>query len=88
MAFSDAFGTNLCSLAVLFLADLLYDGGPILNEVGRFSTFAALLGIGVTAVYLVGLIARPRQAVWRMGLDSLAVLVVSASGFLILYRLK
>jgi cation:H+ antiporter len=88
MAFSDAFGTNLCSLAVLFLADILYGGGPILNEVGRFSTFAVLLGIWLTTVYLAGLVARPRQAVWRMGFDSLIVLATSAVGFLILYRLK
>ena len=79
MTFSDAFGTNLASLALLFVADVLYVGEPLLNQVGRFSTFAMLLGIAVTAIYLVGLVARPRQAVWRMGIDSLTVLVVSTA---------
>lgn len=88
MAFSDAFGTNLCSIAVLFVADLLYAGPPILNEVGRFSSFAILLGTGVTAVYLTGLISRPSRSFLRMGADSVIVLFASVIGFVILYRLK
>ena len=88
MAFSDAFGANMCSLAVLFLADVLYGGGPILGEVGSFSIFAILLGTGVTAIYLVGLVARPKRPVFRMGIDSLTVLAVSVVGFVILYELK
>ena len=88
MAFYDAFGTNLCSVVLLLLADVLYVGGPVLSEVGRFSIFAVLLGIAVTAVYLAGLVARPRQPLWRMGVDSVTVLVVSAAGFVILYHLE
>lgn len=40
MAFSDAFGTNLFSVMLLFFCDVVYAGGPILNEVDRFSLFA------------------------------------------------
>ena len=87
MTFSDAFGTNLASLALLFVADVLYVGEPLLNQVGRFSTFAVLLGCALTAIYLAGLVARVRRGVWRMGIDSLTVLVVSSLGFVILYHL-
>jgi cation:H+ antiporter len=87
MAFYDAFGTNLSSVVLLLLADVLYVGGPILSEVGRFSTFAVLLGIALTAIYLAGLVARPRRPFWRMGIDSVTVLVASAIGFVILYHL-
>ena len=86
-AFYDAFGTNLASVVLLLLADVLYAGGPILNEVGRFSTFAVLLGIVLTAIYLAGLVARPRRPLWRMGIDSATVLAASAVGFVILYHL-
>lgn len=88
MAFADAFGTNLCSIALLFLADVIYPGPPILNEVGRFSLFAVMVGAGVTAIYLVGLVARPRRPVLRMGPDSVAVLAVAAAGFVILASLQ
>jgi cation:H+ antiporter len=88
MTFSDAWGTNLTSLALLLLADILYEGGPILNEVGRFSIFAVLLGTGLTTIYLAGLVARPERAFLRMGVDSVAVLVVSTLGFVILYQIK
>jgi cation:H+ antiporter len=87
-AFYDAFGTNLSSVALLLLVDVLYVGGPVLSEVGRFSTFAVLLGTALTAIYLAGLVARPRRPLWRMGIDSVTVLVTSAVGFLVLYHLE
>jgi cation:H+ antiporter len=87
MTFSDAFGTNLSSLALLFLADVLYVGEPLLNQVGRFSTFAVLLGCALTAIYLAGLAVRAKRGLWRMGIDSLTVLVVATLGFVILYHL-
>jgi len=46
-----------------------------------------LLGCALTAIYLAGLVARVRRGVWRMGIDSLTVLVVSSLGFVILYHL-
>jgi cation:H+ antiporter len=88
MAFADAFGTNLCSTALLFVADLLYPGEPILNQVGKFSVFAVLLGCALTTVYLLGLVIRYRRPVLRMGVDSLTVLVAASLGFALLYGLK
>jgi len=88
LAYSDAFGTNLCSVALLFVADLVYPGGPILNEVGPFSTFAVLLGCALTAIYLVGLVVRHPMAILRMGLDSLAVLFAAGGGLVLLSSLK
>lgn len=87
MAFSDAFGTNLCSLALLFLADVIYPGPPLLSQVGPFALFAVLLGIALTGIYLVGLIARSRRAVLRMGVDSIAVIAAAVIGFTLLFQL-
>lgn len=88
MTFADAFGTNLFSLALLFLVDLLYPGAPVFSEVGLFALFATLLGIALTAAYMVGLVLRSRRNVLRMGYDSIAVLVLSAAGVGILYTLR
>jgi cation:H+ antiporter len=88
MAFSDAFDTNLCSLMLIFVTDLIYQGPPVLNELGSFSLVAILLGIAVTTIYLAGLIVRPKSAFLRMGFDSLLVLCTTGAGMLLLYYLN
>ncbi|WP_437743174.1 hypothetical protein WMF39_48010 [Sorangium sp. So ce1504] len=88
MAFSDAFGTNLFSTMLVFVADAIYPGGPVLNEAPRFSLVATLLAIVVTSIYMVGLLQRSKRSIARMGLDSIAVLLVTIAGFGLLYRLK
>jgi cation:H+ antiporter len=88
MAFADAFGTNLCSIMLLFCADVASPRQLLLNEAGRFSLFAILLGIAVTAVYLVGLMLRRNYSILRMGLDSVLVLVLYAGGVLVLFHLR
>jgi cation:H+ antiporter len=60
----------------------------VLNEVGRFSTLAALLGILCSGLLLAGLLERRHRMVWRMGFDSLAVLGAYAAGLFMLYRLR
>jgi cation:H+ antiporter len=88
MAVSDIFGTNLFDVALIFLVDMLHSGGPILNEIGSFSSVAAALGIVVTAIYLIGLIERRDPAVVGIGLDSLAVAVAYLGGIALLYGLR
>jgi cation:H+ antiporter len=65
---------------LLFFADVVYPKQPLLNEAGRFSVFAILLGIAVTAVYLAGLILRRNYSILGMGLDSFIVLLLTQVG--------
>jgi cation:H+ antiporter len=88
MAFSNVFGANLLDVGLLFLADVLYAGAPVLDEVGRFALFGALLGIGVTSVYLSGLIVRRSRTLGRLGIDSWLVLAAYLAGLFGLYRLR
>jgi cation:H+ antiporter len=88
MVFGDAFGTNLFSLMLLFIVDLVDRGGPVLNGLGRFALFAALLGIVLTSTYLAGLIGRPKLTFLRMGVDSLVVLCLTTVGLALLYCLR
>jgi cation:H+ antiporter len=88
MAVSDVFGTNLFNVTIIFIVDLLYDGGPVLAEVGRFAGFGALLAILLTAVYLAGMIERRDKTVLRMGFDSFAALVLYFGGVVVLYQLR
>jgi cation:H+ antiporter len=88
MVFSDAFGTNLFSVMLLFFCDVVSPGEPILNGLGRFSLVATLLGAAVTAIYVAGLLARPRHVVLRMGIDSVLVLLMSLGGLWLLFWLR
>ena len=88
MAVSDIFGTNLFNGALVFVVDAVYRGGPVLNEVGAFSAFAALLGVVVSALFLVGLVERRDRTVLRMGYDSFAVLGVYFAGVAVLFNLR
>ncbi len=88
LVFSDAYGSNLFSTMAIFIADLAYPGGPILNEVGRFALFAVLLGAAVSAIFLAGCLERRNRAVLGMGVDSILVLAAYAGGLVLLYHLR
>jgi cation:H+ antiporter len=88
MAFGGIFGTNVLDIAILFLADVVYPGGPVLNEVGRFSIITALLVILLTAIYVAGILERRHKLVLGMGLDSVLVLVLYLGGLFVLYSVR
>jgi cation:H+ antiporter len=88
MAVSDIFGTNLFNIGLIFVVDIAYRGGPILDEVSRFSVVAAILGIIVTGLFLVRLIERRDRTIARMGVDSFAVLAAYFGGLAVLYTMR
>jgi cation:H+ antiporter len=88
LAFSNIFGTNLLDVALLLVADIGFRGGGVLEEVGAFSQFGALLGLVLTAIYLMGLLQRRSRTVLRMGIDSALVLAVYLGGVGVLYSMR
>lgn len=87
MAVGDLFGTNLFNIALLFLADLAYEGEAVLSIGGAFEAVAALLALLMTGVFVLGLLERRDRTVLRMGYDSLAALLLYAGGLALLYPL-
>jgi len=79
LAFSDIFGGN-AFLPVLFLLATVLSGQAVLPQAKNTDIYLAGLGILLTAVYLYGLVFRPRRLLLRMGADSLVVLVLYALG--------
>lgn len=77
LAFSDIFGGN-AFLPVLFLMADLVSGQAVLPQAQKSDLYLTGLGVLLTAIYLYGLIFRPKRQIARMGLDSLAVLLVYA----------
>ncbi len=88
MAISNIFGSNALMVGLLFVSDVFYREGPILEAVDSSAIFAAASGVVVTSVYLIGLIERRNKTVGRLGLDSLTVLFVYAGTILVLYTLR
>jgi cation:H+ antiporter len=80
LAFSDIFGGN-AFLPVLFLLATLLSGQAVLPQAKNTDIYLAGLGVLLTAIYLYGLIFRPKRQILYMGLDSLIVLLLYVLGF-------
>jgi cation:H+ antiporter len=85
MALGDVFGTNILTLGLIFLADLVYAGDPVLNQAGRFEAIAATLGIILTGIFLIGLLERANKTFLRMGYDAVAALLTFLAGVVLLF---
>ena len=79
LAMSDIFGGN-AFLPVLFLLAGLLSGKAVLPQAQSTDIYLTALGILLTLVYLAGLLFRPQRRIARMGIDSVAVLVLYAIG--------
>jgi cation:H+ antiporter len=79
MAISDIFGGN-AFLPVIFLAATLVSGKAVLPQATKADMYLTALGMLLTAVYIYGLIFRPRRQIARMGVDSFVVLALYVLG--------
>ena len=79
LSVSDIFGGN-AFLPVLFLVASLLSGRAVLPQAQNTDLYLTGLGMLLTTVYLCGLIFRPRRRFFRMGIDSLTVLILYALG--------
>ena len=79
LAVSDIFGGN-AFLPVLFLLATLISGKAVLPHAQTTDIYLAALGALLTAIYMLGLIFRPKRRVLGVGVDSLAVLILYVIG--------
>ena len=79
LALGDVFGGNAFQLCLFLVADLIA-GAPVLPSAGTLNSWLAALGVALTAVYAIGVVARPQRCRLRLGPDSLLALVLFAVG--------
>lgn len=79
LATGDIFGGNAFQLCLFLLADLIA-GTPVLPTAGRLNSWLASLGVALTAVYAMGIVARPQRCRARLGPDSLIAIAIFALG--------
>ncbi|CTQ50360.1 sodium:calcium antiporter [Jannaschia donghaensis] len=73
LAISNVFGSNLIMMGLLLPADILYRPAPILRDAEAIAPLSIVFGILVTLIYLIGLTARRKPQIGRLGIDSVAV---------------
>jgi cation:H+ antiporter len=79
MAVSDIFGGN-AFLPVLFLMASLISNDAILPNLKQSDIYLTMLGIILTAIYMVGMLIHSNKQILRMGVDSFIVLIVYLLG--------
>ncbi len=87
MAISNIFGSNSMMIGFLFISDIFYRKGLIIDSLDNSTLFICGIGIIVTAAYLWGLLERRDKTILRMGIDSVIVILIQAFALFILYFL-
>lgn len=87
LAFSDIFGGN-AFLPVLFLPATILSGQSVLPHAHKTDIYLASLGALLTAVYIYGLIFRPKRQFFCLGIDSIVVLVMYIVGVVGLFTIS
>ncbi len=87
MAVGEVFGSNIFNLMLVLAIDVAAPGPPVLALAGHFEALAALLGLALTGVYVLGLIERRNRTVLRLGYDSIAAVVLYGAALVFLFRL-
>lgn len=83
LAMSDIFGGNAFMPALFVVCDII-TGDSVLRHATTSDVWFAALGVLLTTIYLVGLIVRPRKVYFRMGIDSIVVLLLYILGIVAL----
>jgi cation:H+ antiporter len=86
-AISNIFGTNMLEVALLFIADLFFRQGSIIQGGGQQAIFMASLGLILTVIYLRSMLERKEKTVGRIGADSALVLLLYLGGVALLLTL-
>jgi len=81
MAVSDIFGGN-AFLPVLFLMASVIGGDAILPSLQPSDMYLTGLGILLTGIYLIGMVVHSKKQFFRLGVDSIIVLIVYLIGLI------
>jgi cation:H+ antiporter len=83
LAMSDIFGGNAFMPALFVICDLI-SGNAVLKNATSSDIWFAALGVLLTTIYAIGLIVRPKRVYFRLGIDSLFVVLLYITGITLL----
>ena len=79
LAMSDIFGGNAFMPALFVICDLI-TGNAVLRNASSNDIWFAALGILLTTIYAISLIVRPSRVYFRLGIDSIFVVLLYVGG--------
>jgi cation:H+ antiporter len=85
MAISNVFGSNAFNASLLFLGDVVYRPGPILEAAADSVLLLTGLTIFATCAHLWGMLERKNQTILGMGVPSAVVLVTYIGAIILMY---
>lgn len=86
-AISNVLGSNIFDCSLIIVIALIGAGQPLFSDHAVSNSLAAAAGIILTCVYLWGLLERQDKTVWRIGVDSLVVVIVMTLTNWLIFRL-
>ncbi|QNO15134.1 sodium:calcium antiporter [Alkalicella caledoniensis] len=75
MAIGNVLGANVMNILIIFITDIFYTGKPILTVIAPQNAIAAMVGIGLTSIAIIGLIYRSKKSVFTLGFDSWSIVL-------------
>jgi cation:H+ antiporter len=84
LAMSDIFGGNAFMPTLFVVCDII-SGNAILRNASSSDVWFAALGVLLTTVYIISLIVRPKRLYFRLGIDSLFVVLLYIIGVIIIF---
>jgi cation:H+ antiporter len=84
LAMSDIFGGNAFMPALFVICDII-SGNAVLKNATSTDVWFAALGILLTTVYIISLIVRPKRVYFRLGIDSLFVVLLYFVGIALIF---
>ena len=86
LAIGNLFGSNLFNIFALGITDLFYTQGRFLGDIDPAMTLAAIFGVTLTAMGLVGNVARIEKRFFFIEIDGLIITVTYIFGMWLLYQ--
>ena len=86
MAIGNLFGSNMFNMFALGLTDLFYTQGRFLGTIDPAFMLVGLFGLLMTAIGLVGNLAKLEKRFWFIEVDSLLLFILYFSGLFLLYQ--
>lgn len=86
MAIGNLFGSNMFNMFALGLTDFFYTGGRFLDVIDPAFVLVGMLGLLMTAVALVGNLARLEKRILFVEVDALALFIIYLLGMWLLYQ--
>lgn len=86
MAVANVFGANFMNLLIVFLADLFYRRGPLLDAVADIHLLSALMVVIMSTVFIFGLVYRSDKRILRVGFDAVFIVALYLAALYLIFK--